>query len=190
MVNVTTCKACGGSGKIIKEKCNSCLGKGFNRRARTITINIPAGIQDGQILTLKREGNASTNGGNNGNLNVIVAVSKHELLTRKDYNLYINIPIPFTTALLGGKVKVPTVNEIIELSIPELSQTGTVFKVKGKGVKYLNREMYGDLFVTITVEFPKTLDKNQKEVLEVISAKTNDNNYTKYRDYLLKINKM
>jgi len=189
MVNVATCKACGGTGKIIKEKCNSCLGKGFIRRARTITINIPAGISDGQILTLKREGNASTSGGINGNINVIVSVAKHELLTRKDYNLYINVPIPFTIAILGGKIKVPTVNEIIELTIPELSQTGTVFKVKGKGVKYLNREVYGDLFVTITVEFPKNLDKKQKEELLNISTKIKENDFTKYRDYLLKINK-
>lgn len=189
MVNVGTCKACGGTGKIVKEKCSGCGGKGYIRRSRTITINIPAGINDGQILTLKGEGNSSLNGGNNGNLNVIISVSNHELLTRKEFNLYINVPIPFTTAILGGKIKVPTVNEVIELTIPELTQTGTVFKIKGKGVKFLRREMYGDLFVTVTTEFPKNLDKKLKEELSKVSENVKDNDYTKYRDYLLKLNK-
>lgn len=190
MVNVGPCKACGGTGKIIKEKCNSCAGKGYIKRARTITVNIPAGIADGQILTLRGEGNCSLNGGNSGNLNVVIAVSNHELLTRRNNDLYINVPIPFTTALLGGKVRVPTVNEIIELTIPELTQTGTVFKIKGKGVKYLKRETYGDLFITITTEFPKALDKKVKEELTKAVNATNDSNYLKYRDYLLKLNKL
>ncbi len=186
MVNITSCPNCGGKGKIIKEKCSSCLGKGYNKRSRTITINIPAGISEGQVLTLRGEGNSSLNGGSNGNLNVIISVANHELLTRKDFNLYISVPIPFTLAMLGGSIKVPTVNEIIELKIPELTQTGTVFKIKGKGVKYLRREMYGDLFVTVTTEFPKSLDKKAKETLEETFSKINDNNYSKYRDYILK----
>lgn len=189
MVSVTSCPNCDGTGKIIKEKCTSCGGKGYNRRTRTMTVTIPAGINDGQVLTLRGEGNSSLNGGASGNLNIVVSVQKHELLNRKDYDLYITIPIPYLTAMLGGTVKVPTVNEIIELKIPELSQTGTVFKVKGKGVKYLRKESYGDLYVTIKVEFPKTLDKKSRDALSSLVDKNADANYVKYRDYLLKLNK-
>lgn len=190
MVNMGPCKVCGGTGKIIKEKCSSCSGKGYIRRSRNITVTIPAGVADGQILTLRNEGNASFQGGQNGNLSIIMSVAKHELLNRKDFDLYITIPVPFTTCLLGGEIKVPTVNEIISLKIPELTQTGTVFKIKGKGVKYLKKQGYGDLFVTVTTEFPKTLDKNFKDVLQEISDKNSDNNYAKYRDYLLKLTKL
>ncbi len=190
MVNVTTCSQCGGTGKIIKEKCSSCGGKGYNKRARTMTINIPAGVNDGQILTLRNEGNSSLNGGPNGNLNIILTVGTHELLTRKDCNLYITIPIPFTVAMLGGEVKVPTVNEIVALKIPELTQSGTVFKLKGKGVKMLRRDSYGDLFVTITTEFPKSLDKKTKDSLQEIASNVSDGSYQKYRDYVLKLNKL
>lgn len=189
MVSVTTCPDCGGTGRIIKEKCSSCLGKGYNKRSRTMTVNVPAGINDGQVLTLKNEGNSSLNGGANGNLNIIVQVSKHGLLNRKDYDLYITVPVPYLTLLLGGTIKVPAVNEIIELKIPELTQTGTVFKVKGKGVKYLRRETYGDLFVTVTTEFPKTLDKKAKEMLTEIKENS-DANYSKYKDYVSKLNKL
>lgn len=190
MVNVTTCPDCSGSGKIIKEKCADCAGKGFNKRSRTMTINIPAGVCDGQVLTLKGEGNAGFNGGINGNLNIILSVANHELLTRKDFNLYITIPIPFTTALLGGDVRVPTINEIVTLKIPELTQTGAVFKLKGKGVKFLRKEAYGDLFVTITTEFPKSLDSKTKDALKELSTKINDGSYQKYKDYVLKLNKL
>ncbi len=190
MVNVGTCPDCGGTGKIIKEKCSSCNGKGYNKRTRTITITIPAGVGDGQVLTLRGEGNSGTNGGPNGNLNIILSVGTHELLTRKDNNLYITIPIPFTLAMLGGEIKVPAVNEILTLKIPELTQTGTTFKLKGKGVKMLRREAYGDLFVTVTTEFPKSLDKKSKEMLQDLASSTNDGSYQKYKDYVLKLNKL
>lgn len=190
MTTMGTCKACGGTGKIIKEKCTSCQGKGYNRRNRTITLNIPAGIDDGQVITLRGEGNSSLNGGENGNLSVLVSVQKHSLLTRKDYNLYLTVSVPFTTAMLGGKIKVPTVDDIIELDIPELTQSGTVLKIKNKGVKYLKRELYGDLFVTINVEFPKSLDKKTKESIASIKDNTNDSSYLKYKDYLSKLNKI
>lgn len=189
MVNIGTCPDCNGTGKQIKEKCSTCGGKGYNRRTRTMTVNIPAGVQDGQILTLKNEGNSSLNGGINGNLNIVLSVQKHELLNRKDYDLYVTVPVPYLTAMLGGKIKIPAVNEIIEYTIPELSQTGTVFKIKGKGVKYLRREVYGDLYVTILVEFPKTLDKSTKELLNDLLSKNNDVNYSKYREYLSKLSK-
>ena len=190
MVNVINCPDCNGTGKIIKEKCSSCMGKGYNRRNRTMTITIPAGVGDGQILTLRNEGNSSLNGGANGNLNIILSVSSHELLVRKDNNLYINIPIPFTLAMLGGEIKVPAVNEVVTLKIPELTQTGTTFKLKGKGVKMLRKEAYGDLFVTVTTEFPKTLDKKSKEMLQSVSDNIVDGSYQKYRDYVLKLNKL
>lgn len=189
MVNVGTCSHCGGTGKIIKEKCAECMGKGFNKRARTITITIPAGVNDGQVLTLRGEGNSGVNGGSSGNLNIILGVGSHELLTRKEFNLYATIPVPFTTLLLGGEIKVPSVNETLTLKIPELTQPGTVFKLKGKGVKMLRKEAFGDLFITVNAEFPKSLDKKSREALQNLSKDINDGSYQKYRDYVLKLNR-
>ena len=104
--------------------------------------------------------------------------------------MFVTIPVPFTTALLGGKVKVPLIDGFEELEIPELTQTGTVFKMKNKGVKYLKKEIYGDLFVTITTEFPKSLDRKTKDNIQQTFKNINDASYLKHKDYLAKLNKL
>lgn len=189
MVNEGACRSCNGLGKIIKSKCQECYGKGTLNESKVVNLDIPAGIDDGQIITMRNLGNESSNGGI-GNLNITINVENHLLLTRKENNLYITIPIPFTTALLGGKIKVPGIDEIFEMNIPANTQTGEIFKLKGKGVKFLRRDAYGDLFVTVIIELPKTLDKKSKEIIENLKNNIQENDYSKLKDFNNKLNKI
>jgi molecular chaperone DnaJ len=189
MTNVSDCKTCGGTGKQIKEKCTSCSGAGYIKNTRTIAVNIPAGIDEGQIMTIKNEGNVSHKKGANGDLRIVIAIKPHHLLKREGYNLYVTVPIPFTLSLLGGALIVPGIKEKIEFNIPPLTQTHSTFKVKNKGIKHLNKDTIGDLFVTVEVEMPKSLDKKTKKLLEEVSENLEENSYTDYKSYLNKLNK-
>ena len=189
MTNISDCKACNGTGKQIKEKCASCAGAGYIKTNRNLSINIPAGIDDGQIMTIKGEGHASRRKGASGDLKIIISIKPHELLQREGYNLNITVPIPFTLSLLGGPLIVPGIKEKIEFNIPPLTQTGSTFKVKNKGIKHLNKDTRGDLYVTIEVEMPKSLDKNTKKLLEEVEESLTDSSYTDYKAYLNKLNK-
>ena len=182
MTNVAECDMCGGTGKIIKNKCDICGGKGLLNKTRTINVKIPAGIDEGQIMTLRAEGNASKTG-ETGDLRILVGIGKHNLLTRDRFNLYVTVPIPYTLSLLGGTITVPGIKEKLELKIPALTQTGTVFKLKNKGIKHLNRNSYGDLFVTVEIEMPKVLDKEDKKILEKLAKQTSDDSFSKYNKY-------
>jgi molecular chaperone DnaJ len=189
MTNIADCKTCGGTGKVIKEKCPNCSGAGNIRVNRTISVNIPAGIDDSQIMTVKKEGHASSKKGVPGDLKIVIAVKPHLLLKREGMNLYITVPIPFTLSILGGPLIVPGIKEKIEFNIPALTQTGSTFKIKNKGIKHLNKEVKGDLFVTVEVEMPKSLDKTTKKLLEEVNENLEENNYSDYKAYLNKLNK-
>ncbi len=181
------CPKCNGTGKIVKEKCENCSGKGYKRTQKTITIKIPAGIDDGQTLRMRGEGNAPLRDGINGDLNVHISVSSHQILTRKGNDLYMDLYLPFTTTLLGGKVEVPLVKGSYTLTVPELTPSGTMMRLKGRGVKVLNRDSYGDLFITIKAECPKSLNKNSKALLEQLASGYSDNDYIKYSNFLKKM---
>lgn len=181
------CKTCNGTGKIIKEKCSNCSGKGYKKVNKEVAIKIPAGIDNDQVLRLKGEGNAPTKHGTNGDLNVKIKVQPHKVLVRKGYDLYLDLNLPYTTCILGGTVEIPTLNGLYKLEIKELTQPNTVMRLKGKGVKFLNRDSNGDMVVTIKCEFPKSLDKKQKALLKDIEIISNKNDYTKYKNYLNKI---
>ena len=186
-IRETGCPKCNGTGKIIKEKCSVCNGKGTIRTNKTIQVKLPAGIDNGQTLRMRGEGNAPTRDGVNGDLNIKVSVSPHKILVRKGSDLYMDLYLPFTTTLLGGKVDIPTLEGLYSLNIPELTASGTVFKLKNKGVKELNREAYGDLYVTVKAETPKSLDKQTKAKLQELAKDIGDNSYTKYTNYLKKM---
>ena len=171
-------------GKIIKEKCSSCGGKGYKRVNKTINLKIPAGIDDGQTLRLRGEGNSPTREGVSGDLNVRIKVAKDKILTRKEYDIYLDLYVPFTMAILGGKVEIPTVNGPYTLTIPELTMSGTVMRLKNKGVKYLNRDYYGDMLVTIKAEPPKSLDKKTKDALHDLQKSIGDKSYTRYSNFI------
>ena len=181
------CKECNGTGKIVKEKCSDCNGKGYKKVSKTIKINIPAGIDNGQTITMRGEGNAPVREGVNGDLRIYVQVSPHKILVRNGFDLHLELYVPFTLALLGGKVKIPTLNGEYELEIKELTQSGTIMRLKNKGIKHLNKNIYGDLIVTIKTEAPKTIDKKTKELLKQFSENISQNNYPKFESYLKKI---
>ncbi len=190
IVNVGTCKECGGTGKIPSKKCTSCNGTGTMQKTRTITVTIPAGIDNGQEMTIAGEGNFASGGASAGNLILQIAVSPHKMLTRNGFDLYITVPIPFTTALLGGKITLPVVGGKVQVDVPPLTQTGATLTIKGKGVKKLKKNGYGDLIVTLQVEMPKTLDKATKEKLEQAVSGISSSNYTKCKDYESKLSKL
>ena len=183
-IREAACPKCNGMGKIIKEKCADCGGKGYQKINKTITIKFPAGIDDGQTLRIRGEGNAAIRSGVNGDLNVKVSLLPHKVLIRKGSDLYMDLYVPFTTALLGGKVDVPILGGKYSLNIPSLTASGTVMRIKNKGVKILNRDSYGDLLVTVKAECPKKLDKDLKAKLEEIAGSLNDSDYTKYSNFL------
>ncbi len=184
------CSRCQGSGKIIKEKCTSCGGKGVKKVAKTVKIKVPEGIDNDQVLRLRGEGNAPSRGdGINGDLNVRISVAPHKVLVRKGIDILLDLYVPFTTALLGGKIEIPTLKGMYTLSIPELTASGTVMRLKNKGVKALNRDFYGDMLVTIKAEPPRKLGKNEKDKLQELEKEL-EGSYSKYNQFLEKIKDM
>ena len=178
------CPKCSGTGKEIKEKCPTCNGRGNQKVSKTIKVKFPAGIDNGQTLRMRGEGNASTGRGVAGDLNIKVSVKPHKLLVRKENDLYMDLYVPFTTTLLGGKVDIPTLGGKYSLNIPALTASGTVMRIKNKGVKALNRDYYGDLLVTVKAEVPKSLGKEEKKKIEELANQIGDSSYTKYNNYL------
>ncbi len=164
-VNVRTCDRCYGEGEIISEPCSKCQGKGKAKKLRRINLNIPAGIDNGQAITLRGEGQAGDWGGEPGDLYVYITVEPHSLFTRKGYDIYCDIPITFGQAALGARIEVPTLEGNIEYEIPEGTQTGTVFRIKNKGIKHLRSNSRGDLYVRVNIVVPKKLNEKQKELL-------------------------
>lgn len=190
MVNVGPCKTCNATGKIIKTKCAECSGKGHTKVQEEIKVKIPAGIDDGQVMTMRGKGNASPKNGPNGDLQINIAVEPHPILTREGYNLLLDLPVPFTTAYLGGIVKIPLADGFYDLTIPALTQPNTVFKLKNKGVKYLQKDVYGDLIVTVRVEMPKEIGKYEKELIQKIDDNLSVASFKKYKNYQEKLSKI
>lgn len=185
-VNVTkTCEVCGGSGRIVIENCKMCSGKGYVKQTRKLKVKIPAGVDNDNTITYRGEGNLGSNGGSNGNAVIFIRVKEHPIFKRRNADLFIDVPVSFTQAALGCTLEVPTLNGKTTLKISEATQTGTVFKIKGKGIKYLKREAFGDLNVTITVETPKSLTRAQKEYLKNLEKDSHASQYPnckKFRD--------
>ncbi|PWL49485.1 MAG: molecular chaperone DnaJ [Clostridiales bacterium] len=164
-LNITTCQQCGGSGEIIDDPCEVCGGTGKVNRKRTISINIPAGINDGQTLTLYGQGNAGDQGAQAGSLLIYVRVKPHKRFKREGADLYLEMPISFGQAALGCELQVPTLEGEVKYKIPAGTQTGTVFRLREKGIKYLRQDRKGDLFVEVNVEIPRKLTDRQKELI-------------------------
>ena len=177
------CPKCGGTGKVIKEKCADCAGKGYKRVQKSIVVKIPAGIDDGQTVRMRGEGNSPLGRGTNGDLNIKITVAKHKLFKRDGVDLSYDLYLPFTTLLLGGKVEIPLPKGKFVLDIKERTPSGTIMRLKGKGVKILNREAYGDLLVTLKSEAPKNLSVQQKDLLEKLSESFSDTDFPKYKDF-------
>jgi len=182
-----TCSHCGGKGKIIETPCPKCSGQGRTRVASTREFEIPAGIDDGQTLQIKGQGDAGTNGGPNGDLNVTVTVRPDPIFERDGFDINTEIPITYTQATLGDEIVVPTIDGKVKYNIAEGTQTGTVFRLKGKGVKKLNRSDRGDQYVKVIVEVPSNLSKKQKDLLREFETSLGEKNYEKRKTFFDKI---
>ena len=159
------CPRCKGRGKIIHTPCPSCRGNGRVRKQKKVSVSIPAGIDNGQTISLRGLGNDGINGGAPGDLLVTVTVRAHALFERDGSSILLDLPISYAQAVLGAEVTIPTLTGKVNLNIPEGTETGTVFRLKGKGVPYMRGNGNGDQFVTVTIETPKNLNAAQKDAL-------------------------
>lgn len=183
-----TCDRCRGKGKIIEKPCSKCSGTGRIRTKRTVTVTIPAGISQDQILNVGGHGNSGFNGGPAGDLHVYVNVKKHELFERKGDDVWCEIPITFSQAALGHEVIVPTLDGRVSYMVHEGTQPGDIFKLKGKGIPHLNSRGRGDQYVKVTIEVPKNLTAEQKKILKQFDdATTIEGNYQKRSSFFDKV---
>ena len=180
------CRKCGGTGRLIHQPCSDCRGSGAVRKRRTIKVNIPAGIDHGQTISLRGQGGAGKNGGPAGDLLITVMVQPHEIFRRDGVDVFCEAPITFTQAVLGAELEIPTIDGKVKYSIPEGTQTGTVFRLKGKGVPVLNGRGRGDQYVTVVIETPRSLNKEQKEALRRFSETLGESNYEKRKSFFKK----
>ena len=175
MQTTRTCSACHGTGEIIKEPCENCRGKGTVRKQPKIKVKIPAGIDDNQTVVLRGEGEPGKKGGAKGDLYITVKVKRHSVFTRKGNNVLCEIPITITQASLGAELEIPMVDESKEkYKIPEGTQTGSKFTIRNKGFKSINSNSTGDFIFTVTVQTPKRLSKEQRELLTQLARTMNE----------------
>ncbi len=179
----STCRNCGGSGKIIKEPCQKCGGSGTVRVSKTIDIKIPAGIDDDQTISARGQGEAGVKGGPNGDLFVTVTVKPHKLFRRDGSNVYLEVPITFVQAALGCELDIPTLDGTVKQKIPEGTQNGDQFRFRGKGIPNLRTGGRGDQYVKVNVEVPKNLTSRQREILAQFAEESNEKNYNKGRKF-------
>lgn len=187
-VSVRPCDECNGTGKKIIESCTDCKGKGYIKTTTKLNIEIPAGADTGSYIRKIGYGEASRNGGPSGDLIIVMKVEPSKIFTRKNFDLYVSVPISFKTAALGGKVKIPLIDETIEYTIPEGTQSGKIFFVRGKGIK-TNRGT-GDLYIEILVEVPARLSRAQRKALEEFEKETEIKQCPEMRAYKDKIQSM
>ena len=162
----TVCSACGGKGKTIKEKCKDCRGAGYIRKKASVSVNIPAGIDSGMNMTIRHEGHCGKNGGPKGNLVISIFVKPSETFKRVGNDLYMDVPISFYDAACGCDLDITTLKGTAKTKVPAGIQSGTKIKLKGYGMKVLQREQYGDLYLNIKVETPKGLSSKQEKLLK------------------------
>ncbi|MBG3129446.1 MULTISPECIES: molecular chaperone DnaJ [Proteus] len=182
------CPTCHGRGKVIKEPCSKCHGDGRVERAKTLSVKIPAGVDTGDRIRLSGEGEAGENGAPAGDLYVQVHVRQHHIFERDGNNLYCEVPINFAIAALGGEIEVPTLDGRVKLKIPAETQTGKMFRMKGKGVKSVRSSSIGDLMCRVVVETPVKLNEKQKELMqqlgESFGGKSGEKNTPRSKSFL------
>ena len=172
--SIKTCETCNGEGKIISNPCTQCGGSGTIRKSSRISVKIPAGIDNGQSISLRGEGEPGQRGGPSGDLYVTVSVKRHPLFSREGVDVICEMPITFVQAALGSEVEVPTLDGKVKYTIPEGTQTGTVFRLRGKGIPHLRGNGRGDQFVKTIIEVPKKLNEKQKRILRDFADQSGD----------------
>ena len=184
MQSTTTCPACSGRGKVIKNPCTTCKGKGKVRKTNRVKVKIPAGVDAGQSVRVRGEGNVGANGGANGDLLVEIYIKRHAIFTREDYDVLCEVPITFTQAALGAEIEIPTIDGKVKFEIPEGTQTGKEFVLRDKGIPEVgNSRRRGNHRFTVVVETPTKLTKEQKELLRQLDATLDRNDTPKIKKF-------
>ena len=180
----SSCERCHGTGKIIKTPCSNCSGKGYIRVTKKMEVTIPAGIDNGQRIANRGQGDAGRNGGGNGDLLVLVNVRPHDFFERDGMNIYCDIPVTYPEAALGAEITVPTLDGETTYTIPAGTQSGTVFTLRGKGVPNINNPRNrGDLLFKAVIETPTNLNSNQKELLRQFADTFAEKNHQKKKRF-------
>ena len=183
------CPKCGGKGRIIHQPCKDCRGSGMVRKKKTIQASIPAGIDNGQTISIRGQGNAGKNGGPAGDLLITITVRPHELFRREGTSVLCEAPITFTQAVLGAELEIPTIDGKVKYTLPEGTQSGPTFRLKGKGIPSINGRGRGDQYVTVYIETPKNLNKEQKEALKKFAETMGESNYEEQKKFFKKFKK-
>lgn len=187
MVNMRVCEVCRGEGTVISNPCDECHGNGRVRKTSRISINVPAGIDNGQTISLRGEGEPGMKGGPPGDLYVSIRVKPHPIFKRDGYNVICEIPITFTQAALGAELEIPTIEGTMKYNIPEGTQTGTVFRLKNKGIKHLRSNAKGDQLLKVSVEVPTKLSAKQKELLKEFAEISGDEVFQQRKSFFEKM---
>ena len=177
------CPHCGGRGTIIKNPCKTCRGTGKTSARKTLEVKIPAGIDDDQNIALRGQGDAGSNDGPAGDVIVHVTVKRDAVFERDGYDVYVRVTITYSQAVLGAEIEVPTVDGKVAQRIPEGTQSGTKFRLRGQGIQYLNGRGRGDQYVIVEVEIPKKLNRTQREALKAFEDSLKDENYEKRKGF-------
>ncbi len=186
-VNIKTCDVCHGEGKIITDPCGTCGGKGKIRKSVKIKINVPSGIDDGQTISLRGEGEPGSKGGPSGDLYISIRVRSHPLFQRQGNDVLCDIPITFVQAALGADLEVPTLDGKVKYTMPEGTQTGAVFRLKSKGIPFLRGNGRGDQYVKVVVEVPKKLNDRQKTLLKEFAELSGDDSHEQRKGFFEKM---
>ncbi|SHJ75651.1 molecular chaperone DnaJ [Tepidibacter formicigenes] len=187
IMNVRTCHTCHGQGSIVESPCSKCNGKGEVKKTKQISIKIPAGVDDGSAIRLSGEGELGLRGGPRGDLYVVIDVAPHKLFKREGYDVYCEMPITFVQASLGDEVEVPTLDGKVKYKIPEGTQSGTVFRLKEKGIPRLRSNSRGDQYVKVIVEVPRKLSDKQKEILRNFAKESGEEIHEQRKNFFDKM---
>lgn len=187
MQSSRACEACRGTGKIIETPCKKCRGAGFERVTKKLEVSIPAGIDNGQRIVLRGKGSDGEGGGASGDLVIAVSVKRHDIFERDGSDVYCEVPITFAEAALGAEIDVPTLEGKMKYQVPEGTQSGTVFTLRQKGIQNPNYKTRGNLYVTVTVEVPKNLTQEQKNLLSKFADSCGEKNYAKREKFFKKL---
>lgn len=189
MQTVVTCPSCNGSGKIIKNKCTKCHGEGREGKTKTISINIPAGVAEGQYIRLRGQGNKGKRGGINGDILVLIHEKEHNIFERQDANLVCEFPISFSQAALGTEIMCPTLSGKAKMKIPAGTQSGKVFRLRSQGLPHVNSSYHGDLFVKVMVITPTKLNSEEKDLFTKLSHYDSDKKLCPEKSFFSKLKK-
>ena len=183
----TTCDACRGRGKVVKTPCQNCRGTGFIRITKKLEVSVPAGIDDGERIALRGQGNDGRNGGPAGDLILQIVVRPHPIFERDGYNIYCEVPLPVTDAILGAEIEIPTLEGNVKYTIPEGTQPGAQFTLRGKGIPFVNSSRRGDLIFRVNVEIPRSLSDKQKEQVRAFADNCGEGNYGRKSGFFKRI---